>query len=69
MSGGIYIGLYFPEDFTRAGYFSAFTMTGFGLMNGIFGKKDKITLKFLRKKLDKSIQEIQEKINKSKAGK
>ncbi|MBX9853689.1 MAG: hypothetical protein K2X86_18245 [Cytophagaceae bacterium] len=49
--GGIYIGYYFPDDFTRAGYYSAFIMAGFGLLSGIFGKKARITLRFLRKRI------------------
>ena len=51
IGGGAYIGYYFPEDFTRAGYYSAFVMTGFGILSGIFGKKAHITLKFLRRRV------------------
>jgi hypothetical protein len=54
--GGSYIGHNFPEEFITAGYFAGFTMTGFGVINGIFGKKARVSFRFLSKKLKTNLK-------------
>lgn len=61
IAGAIYIGYYFPGEFTYGGYFSGITMTGFGLINGIIGKKMQISLRYLRKKMKMNLNTLKPK--------
>jgi hypothetical protein len=55
VAGGAYIGYYQEESFSDSGYFTAFAITSLGIINGIFGKKVRISFVFLRKKIKKNI--------------
>jgi hypothetical protein len=55
ISGGIYIGHNYPDDFSRAGYFSAQVMIGFAILNVIFGKRARILFRILRRKIKSEI--------------
>lgn len=55
VTGGAYIGYYHPEEFSLAGYYSGYVMTGMGIVNGIFGKKVRVSFRFLRKKIRNDI--------------
>lgn len=61
MGGGAYIGYYQAEEFSSAGYYSGYIMTGLGVVNGIFGKKVRLSFCFLRKKFKKNIRSIKRK--------
>jgi hypothetical protein len=63
IAGGIYIGYFYPQEFTYGGYFSGIVMTGFGLINGIIGKKMQITLRYLRKRMKMNLNTFKPKIS------
>lgn len=58
LAEGLYVGYYFPEDFTKAGFYAAYTMCGFGIFYGIVGKKAKIHMRFLKKRLRVNLKSI-----------
>jgi len=58
ITGGVYIGYNYPEDFTIGGFFSGYCMATLGILSGIFGKKARITFRFLKRKLNNKIPAI-----------
>lgn len=56
--GGAYIGYYRGDEFATAGFYSGFVITGIGIINGIFGKKVRISFVFLKKKFKKNLKNL-----------
>ena len=50
ISGSLYLGYAYENEFTYAGFFSGFVLMGFGLLNLIAGKRARIVFRLLNKK-------------------
>lgn len=58
VSGGLYFGYNHPEQFSYCGYYSGVVIMSWGLLNGIFGKKERIHFRYLNKQFKNQLNAL-----------